>query len=88
VPVEARRLLLNYHWPGNVRELRNALERAAIPCEGGLITPDHLPLKKSPPRQATSVPQPPGAERDRIQFLLGHVSIQTTERYYAQRNVM
>ena len=29
-------------WPGNVRELRNALERAAILCEGGLITAEHL----------------------------------------------
>ena len=32
------RSLLAYHWPGNVRELRNILERAAILCEGGLIT--------------------------------------------------
>jgi DNA-binding NtrC family response regulator len=43
VSTEARRRLVAYPWPGNVRELRNALERAVILCEGGLITSDHLP---------------------------------------------
>jgi len=41
---EARERLLQYPWPGNVRELRNALERAAIVCEGGLINAEHLSL--------------------------------------------
>jgi DNA-binding NtrC family response regulator len=36
--------LVEYEWPGNVRELRNVLERAAILCDGGLITADHLAL--------------------------------------------
>jgi DNA-binding NtrC family response regulator len=40
---EARGKLLAYAWPGNVRELRNAVERALILCEGGLINPEHLP---------------------------------------------
>jgi two-component system response regulator AtoC len=51
---EARQLLVAYPWPGNVRELRNILERAAILCDGGLITPDHLAL--TPPVPAP-VPQ-------------------------------
>jgi DNA-binding NtrC family response regulator len=51
---DARERLLDYHWPGNVRELRNILERAAILCEGGLITSDHLSLTVSSPR-ATKV---------------------------------
>jgi transcriptional regulator with GAF, ATPase, and Fis domain len=51
---EARELLVQYPWPGNVRELRNILERAAILCDGGLITPEHLgislvPLVTTPP---------------------------------------
>ena len=29
-----------------------------------------------------------GGELEQIQFLLGHVSVETTERYYAQRIVM
>jgi len=43
---EAREALLGHDWPGNVRELRNALERAAILCEGGLITRAHLSLQR------------------------------------------
>jgi transcriptional regulator with GAF, ATPase, and Fis domain len=41
---EARDALLRHHWRGNVRELRNALERAAILCDGGLIGAEHLAL--------------------------------------------
>jgi two-component system response regulator AtoC len=41
---DGRERLLAYHWPGNVRELRNALERAAIVCDGGLITSQHISL--------------------------------------------
>ena len=40
---DARAHFLAYAWPGNVRELRNAVERALILCEGGLINPEHLP---------------------------------------------
>jgi two-component system response regulator AtoC len=52
---EALKLLLEYHWPGNVRELRNVLERAAILCDGGTITAEHLALSAPPPPAA---PQP------------------------------
>jgi Nif-specific regulatory protein len=41
---DARDWLLGYSWPGNVRELRNAIERAILLCDGGLITSDHLPV--------------------------------------------
>src|SRR6185503_10378507 len=41
---EAHERLLQHAWPGNVRELRNILERAAILCEGGLITAEHVTL--------------------------------------------
>jgi transcriptional regulator with PAS, ATPase and Fis domain len=30
-------------WPGNVRELLHAVEAAAVVCEGGEITAEHLP---------------------------------------------
>jgi len=53
---DARDRLIEYHWPGNVRELRNILERAAILCEGGLITTSHLTL--TPPISAPPVARP------------------------------
>ena len=46
---EATQALLSYDWPGNVRELRNALERATILCDGGVITLEHLPIRASGP---------------------------------------
>lgn len=46
---DAKEALLRYDWPGNVRELRNVLERAAILCEGGLITADHLAITRHRP---------------------------------------
>jgi transcriptional regulator with GAF, ATPase, and Fis domain len=41
---EAKDKMMAYPWPGNVRELRNAVERAVILCEGGLISSEHLPI--------------------------------------------
>ena len=55
---EARELLLQYHWPGNVRQLRNTLERAAILCEGALMTGEHLSLE---PRPASPAPVRPAS---------------------------
>ena len=49
---EARDKLLAYAWPGNVRELRNAVERAVILSEGGLITSEHLPMALGRPAPA------------------------------------
>jgi DNA-binding NtrC family response regulator/pSer/pThr/pTyr-binding forkhead associated (FHA) protein len=39
----ARQALTSYAWPGNVRELRNAMERAAVLQQGGVIECEHLP---------------------------------------------
>ena len=62
---DARELLLAYTWPGNVRELRNALERAVILSEGGLVQAEHLPIavaRNSAARvaSAAAVELPPG----------------------------
>ncbi|MCG3149843.1 MAG: Regulatory protein AtoC [Verrucomicrobiae bacterium] len=39
----AAQTLAAYHWPGNVRELQNAIERAAVLCDDGVIAPHDLP---------------------------------------------
>lgn len=41
---EAQRCLVQYGWPGNVRELDNAIQRALILQQGGLIQPGDLCL--------------------------------------------
>jgi formate hydrogenlyase transcriptional activator len=73
---DARNALMQYHWPGNVRELHNALERAAILCEGGLITAEHLSLSRE--RHTAAAPAAPApattnlndVERDMIARVL------------------
>ncbi|MFH1965899.1 MAG: sigma 54-interacting transcriptional regulator [Acidobacteriota bacterium] len=40
---EALSLLMAHDWPGNVRELENAIERAFVTCNQGLIDIRHLP---------------------------------------------
>jgi DNA-binding NtrC family response regulator len=46
---EARSLLLAHRWPGNIRELQNAVERALIVAEGGLLTAAHFGLAAAAP---------------------------------------
>ena len=46
---DARDWLLAYPWPGNAREMRNAIERAILLCDGGLITRQHLPAMAARP---------------------------------------
>ncbi|HAP67770.1 MAG TPA: Fis family transcriptional regulator [Nitrospinae bacterium] len=36
-------IFLSYPWKGNIRELENVIERAAIMCEGNIITLSDLP---------------------------------------------
>ncbi|HVO52087.1 MAG TPA: sigma 54-interacting transcriptional regulator [Thermoanaerobaculia bacterium] len=81
VSKEAKDLLLAYPWPGNVRELKNALERAAILCDGGLITAAHLPISVS--GHEPSRPQAPGTGTAPA-FPPGGVDLESLEKGYVK----
>jgi DNA-binding NtrC family response regulator len=67
---DAREALLRHDWPGNVRELRNALERAAILCEGGLISAQHLSLYTPPPPEKAATTDLNVVERETIEAVM------------------
>ena len=78
---DARDWLVAYDWPGNVRELRNAIERAILLCDGGLVTREHLPASVGRVRTAVA----PGASRGGPESLdLDRVEKELVEKALAQ----
>lgn len=75
---DAMDAILRYGWPGNVRELENALERATVFCEAGIITGSDL----SPEILATkAVPGRPGpAAKTSDEPRLGGLDLEEIER--------
>ena len=71
---DAKDQLLAYAWPGNVRELRNAIERAVILADGGVIRSEHLPV---------TVPRPVALRGDDVPgapLPAGGVNLESIER--------
>ena len=61
IPPDVLNLLLRYSYPGNIRELENAIEHAAVLCDGGQITVTDLPLQIQNAQWAGSGAAQPGA---------------------------
>ena len=76
---DAREWLLAYAWPGNVRELRNAIERAILLCDGGLITREHLPAPAAL-RAGCGLAMARPRSRGRQAFPPGGVDLDAVER--------
>src|SRR5205807_9155095 len=61
---DARELLVTSAWPGNISELQNAIERALIVSDAGLITAAQLGLTR--PRLPSGEASPPGVPPPRV----------------------
>jgi Nif-specific regulatory protein len=86
---DAREWLLAHSWPGNVRELRNAIERAILLCDGGLIAREHLPAAVGRPEEPRSNGTP-GTTRtagplDATPLPAGGVDLEAVERGYVEK---
>jgi transcriptional regulator with GAF, ATPase, and Fis domain len=80
---DAHEWLLGYSWPGNIRELRNAIERAVLLCDGGLITREHLPAQVT---RLGPLPTAPSASLDPTAPLPpGGVSLDELQRSLVER---
>jgi transcriptional regulator with GAF, ATPase, and Fis domain len=81
---DAQQWMLEYNWPGNVRELRNAIERAILLCDGGLITRDHLPAVTR--RPAAAVPKATNGNLAHDSALpAGGVDLEAVERDFVEK---
>ncbi len=76
---DGRAWLLEYPWPGNVRELRNAIERAILLCDGGLITRAHLPATQPVPARVSTVLAPA------TPLIPGSVDLDAMDRSYIEK---
>jgi transcriptional regulator with GAF, ATPase, and Fis domain len=84
---DARQWLIAYGWPGNVRELRNAIERAILLCDGGLITREHLPAAIGRPDGAghASASGTNGSLEGGVSLPPGGVNLEAMEKSYVEK---
>ena len=86
---DAREWLLAYSWPGNVRELRNAIERAILLCDGGLIAREHLPAVVGQPVAGRAEAVPSSGDNGSLDpaasIPSGGVDLQAMDRSFVEK---
>ncbi|MCC6313131.1 MAG: sigma-54-dependent Fis family transcriptional regulator [Thermomicrobiales bacterium] len=79
----ALRELMEYDWPGNVRQLENAIERATVRAQGGIITEEHIDLIGADSRRFIDIGQHV-RHGTRLRDLLGDVERQALSEALTQ----
>ncbi len=82
---DGRDWLLEYPWPGNVRELRNAIERAILLCDGGLITRQHLPSIDTMSNSFRNTTASPGPIEPGSVLVPGDVDLGAVDRSFVEK---
>ena len=71
---EALDLLSSHQWPGNVRELQNAIERAMVVAQGGVIKSSDLPFQLTTQKLAKPGDSLADVECQHIQTILNRAN--------------
>jgi DNA-binding NtrC family response regulator len=77
---DALEFLQNYNFPGNVRELQNALHRASVVCQNGLIQINDLPKRILNQSAITDDSDPNNLIRPSPNIIPQNTSLASTEK--------
>lgn len=83
----ALKMLVEHCWPGNVRELANVIEHAAILCDDGPITEEHLPANFQLRRVRSASQRPADLKTSPSRPAVGPISLRELELQAIQQSI-